>query len=221
MCGPGASPRMRPNCSLAALLPEPRIGAGWRTVGPSFLTRLATAERFADEAVFSRNLEVLIRGGDRPSHRLRPPGSAELRRAVGPTEAVGRRVTGGGRGGGVDAPAAPLAVLKMDCEGCEYSLYADTVANNPLFFATVDQFALEVHLSLKWAPDNATFLGYGRLLALLRRSGHQLYDASADWCSGGEQMGLLPLVRGSGYFRRRRGHCENLLFARGRRGREA
>ena len=54
--------------------------------------------------------------GDRPSHRLRPPGSAELRRAVGPTEAVGRRVTGGGRGGGVDAPAAPLAVLKMDCE---------------------------------------------------------------------------------------------------------
>ena len=34
----------------------------------------------------------------------------------------------------------------MDCEGCEYSLYADTVANNPLFFATVDQFALEVHL---------------------------------------------------------------------------
>ena len=34
----------------------------------------------------------------------------------------------------------------MDCEGCEYSLYADTVAHNPLFFATVDQFALEVHL---------------------------------------------------------------------------
>mmetsp|Transcript_47475 Transcript_47475/g.148487 ORF Transcript_47475/g.148487 Transcript_47475/m.148487 type:complete len:305 (+) Transcript_47475:51-965(+) len=179
MCGPRPSPRMRPNCSRAALLPEPRIGVSWRTVGPSLLTRLATAQRFADEAVFSRNLEVLIRGGDRPSHRLLPPGRGELRSAVGPTEAIGRRLQPGGRGSGADAPAAPLAVLKMDCEGCEYSLYADTVGQNPLFFSTVDQFALEVHLSLKWVPDNATFLGYGRLLALLRRSGRKSHSVKS------------------------------------------
>ena len=61
MCGPGASPRMRPNCSLAALLPEPRIGAGWRTVGPSFLTRLATAERFAE---LSRELAEICTSRD-------------------------------------------------------------------------------------------------------------------------------------------------------------
>lgn len=84
----------------------------------------------------------------------------------------------------------------------------------PGFFEGVDQFALEAHISRKWAPDNATFLEYGRLLALLRRAGLRVYDASVGWCSGGEPMGLLPFARDSGYYRRSGRHCENLLFAR-------
>ena len=84
----------------------------------------------------------------------------------------------------------------------------------PNFFDRVDQFVLEVHLSRKWAPDRATFLDYGRLLALLRRSGHVLRHVQFGFCSGGEVMGLDPVVNQSGYYRRAGGHCENLLFAR-------
>ena len=88
------------------------------------------------------------------------------------------------------------------------------MAHSPRFFDQVDQFLLEVHLSRNWVADNGTFLQYGRLLALLARSGHVLRHAQTGFCSGGEIMGLIPLVVSSGYFRRTSGHCENLLFAR-------
>lgn len=101
-----------------------------------------------------------------------------------------------------------------DAQGCEYALYRDTIAAAPRFFEGVDQIVLEVHLSRKWAADDATFLEYGRLLGLLLRSGHVLRHAQSGFCSGGEVMGLAPLVGSSGYFRRAGGHCENLLFAR-------
>ena len=107
-----------------------------------------------------------------------------------------------------------IAILKMDCEGCEYSLYNSSMADDPDFFSRVDQLILEVHLSQLWAPSNTTFLEYGRLLALLRRAGHALYDAQLGYCSGGEPMGVLPLVRSSGYMQRSGQHCENLLFSR-------
>lgn len=106
------------------------------------------------------------------------------------------------------------ASFRRSCEGCEYSLYNDTMTHAPNFFEGVDQFALEIHLSRKWVPDEATFMEYGRLLALLYRAKLKLVDVSIGWCSGGEIMGLLPFVRNSGYFRRNYGHCENLLFAR-------
>ena len=99
-------------------------------------------------------------------------------------------------------------------QGCEYALYRDTMEANPRFFEGVDQLLLEVHLSRKWAADDATFLEYGRLLGLLLRSGHTLRHAQSGFCSGGEVMGLAPLVRSSGYIRRAGGHCENLVFAR-------
>lgn len=109
-----------------------------------------------------------------------------------------------------------LAVLKMDCEGCEFSLYNATRAQDPAFWQrSVDQFAVETHLSRRWAPTDAAFLEYGRLLALLRRAKHSLVHANAGHCSGGEPTGLAELVLASGYFRRQSGHCENLLFVRG------
>ena len=85
----------------------------------------------------------------------------------------------------------------------------------PRFFERVEQIAMEVHLSRLWAPNDATFLEYGRYLGLLRRAGFQLYDVSLGFCSGGEPMGLTDLVQRSGYRTARQGgqHCENLLFA--------
>ena len=97
------------------------------------------------------------------------------------------------------------------------------MAHDPLFFDRVDQFALEVHLSEMWALNNAHFLNYGRLLALLIRSGFLLQHVYLDFCSGGEEDGsMVPLARSSGYVRRTHRptfHCENLLFARSRTSR--
>jgi hypothetical protein len=47
-------------------------------------------------------------------------------------------------------PRERILVLKMDCEGCEYSIYTSVMEHDPNFFQRVDQFALEVHLSRVW-----------------------------------------------------------------------
>ena len=98
----------------------------------------------------------------------------------------------------------------------EYSLYDDVMASGDLrFFDRVDQLALETHLSSVWAVSDAQFLMYGRLLALLIRSGLKLQHPQLQFCSGGEEHGsVVPLARSSGYLLRARFHCEDLLFAR-------
>ena len=82
----------------------------------------------------------------------------------------------------------------MRAQGCEYQLYRDTFAVEPRFFERVEQIAMEVHLSRLWAPNDATFLEYGRYLGLLRRAGFELYDVSLGFCSGGEPMGLATFL---------------------------
>ena len=76
------------------------------------------------------------------------------------------------------APALSLCATLPDCASV-------SVDRDPLFFDRVDQFALEVHLSEMWALNNAHFLNYGRLLALLIRSGFLLQHVYLDFCSGG------------------------------------
>lgn len=49
------------------------------------------------------------------------------------------------------------------------------MAHDPLFFTRVDQFAIEVHLSKTiGASSDENVIMYGKLLALLHRSGHRL-----------------------------------------------
>ena len=75
----------------------------------------------------------------------------------------------------VSPKTGELAILKMDCEGCEMLLYNRTMAADPTFFDRVDQFAIETHISRRWIPDRDVMLEYGRLLALLLRSDFLLY----------------------------------------------
>lgn len=125
------------------------------------------------------------------------------------------------------APAPQrMGLLKMDCEGCEYSIYADVMRREPSFFERVEQVVLEVHLPRRFAPTDAAFLDYGRLLVLLLRAGHRLMHFEHAYCSGGSQFeGMTPLVAESGYYQRftslpreRRprmeNQCENVLFSR-------
>ena len=94
------------------------------------------------------------------------------------------------------------------------------------FFERVHQLVLEVHLPRKYASNDAEFLEYGRFLALLLRAGHRVQSLETAYCGGGGQfMGLTPLVKESGYYKRYTGlsphqrprmehHCENLLFVK-------
>lgn len=125
------------------------------------------------------------------------------------------------------APSGRIALLKMDCEGCEYSVYEDVIKYEPRFFERVEQVVLEVHLPRQYAPTDDDFLQYGKLLALMLRAGIRLQHREPAFCSGdpGQWSGITPLVSKSGYYRRYTGlqdnakpriqkQCENLLFAR-------
>lgn len=75
------------------------------------------------------------------------------------------------------APKQIIPVLKMDCEGCEYSIVKDVLENDNKFFYRVTQFALELHLSKIWMKTDNDFLNFGKLLKLLEISGLQLAHA--------------------------------------------
>ena len=61
----------------------------------------------------------------------------------------------------------PLFALKMDCEGCEYSLANDILEDDPNFFQYVLQFNIEIHLPLSFATKSADIYGFGRLIRLI------------------------------------------------------
>jgi hypothetical protein len=76
----------------------------------------------------------------------------------------------------------PLFALKMDCEGCEYSLAHDIIRDNPNFFATVLQFNFEVHLPRAFAPTDQNIYDLGRLFRLIYLSGMKLVHYDNGLC---------------------------------------
>jgi Methyltransferase domain len=108
-----------------------------------------------------------------------------------------------------------LAVLKVDCEGCEYQMYRDIVAAQyPDFFRTIDQVAFEVHAYSKFAATDALALDLGRMYVLMRRSGLTLVSAVLTAC--GDSSGYLcdnAVFKEAGYPCTRVG-CQDLGFAR-------
>jgi hypothetical protein len=115
------------------------------------------------------------------------------------------------------AGSDPIPVLKMDCEGCEYRLFEDVVANDPTFFKRVKQFAVEIHVSRYWMRTRDDLVKLGKLYALLFASGHDLMHVYITRCGyEQERYGCLPAAAELGY-----GStcvvwkmCQNLLFAK-------
>jgi len=108
-----------------------------------------------------------------------------------------------------------LAVLKMDCEGCEYALAEDILQEDPTFFDHVEQFAVEIHVSRVFMTSPQHGLNLGRLFLLLERSGLQLIEALLGPCGPPhETSGCTAELVESGYPCGPNLMCQNLLFAR-------
>lgn len=111
-----------------------------------------------------------------------------------------------------------IAVLKMDCEGCEYSLAADVLAEDPAFFTRVDQFAIEVHWSRMRMKSKAEMYALASLFELLDNAGLKLMHANLTPCGAfAARTGLLPELKDYMSVLFAPGpqvHCQNYLFAR-------
>jgi len=108
-----------------------------------------------------------------------------------------------------------VAVLKMDCEGCEYALAEDILQEDPTFFDHVEQFAVEIHVSRVFMTSPKHGLNLGRLFLLLERSGLQLIEALLGPCGPPhETSGCTAELVESGYPCGPNLMCQNLLFAR-------
>ncbi|KAJ3407391.1 F-BAR and double SH3 domains protein 2 [Chytridiales sp. JEL 0842] len=75
-----------------------------------------------------------------------------------------------------------LHVLKMDCEGCEFSIARDVALEDPLLFERIDNFALEVHATKVWMKTwrHAHYLGL--LLAQLDKAGLVMHEYAPGPC---------------------------------------
>jgi hypothetical protein len=110
-----------------------------------------------------------------------------------------------------------VAVLKMDCEGCEYSIAGDVLLEDPTFFNRVDQFSVEVHWSRMWLQGTSDMYALSALLDLLAGAGLQLFHADLTPCGAfAARSGLLPELRPymGVLFEGPQLHCHNYLFAR-------
>lgn len=90
----------------------------------------------------------------------------------------------------------PLYALKMDCEGCEYSLAEDILRDDPNFFLAVLQLNIEIHLPRTFASTDQDVYNMGRLLRLIYLSGMKLIHVDSGQCGPKDQaLGCHDLLQ--------------------------
>lgn len=106
-------------------------------------------------------------------------------------------------------------ILKMDCEGCEYSLAKDIAFEDPSFFDKVGQFAVEVHLSKVWLNSTEHLYSLGKLFQYLEDAGFRLAHSTVEGCATyDEAPGCMETLAEVGIPCGNGKSCHNYLFAR-------
>uniref|UniRef100_A0A7S2XH10 Methyltransferase domain-containing protein n=1 Tax=Lotharella oceanica TaxID=641309 RepID=A0A7S2XH10_9EUKA len=114
-----------------------------------------------------------------------------------------------------------LDVVKIDCEGCEYTI-ADTVLKEDRhFFKNIDQVVLELHMPKAFAPTRDVAMGIPKLIYLLEEAGLMVQpQPTGKWgaCSAHfERKGCADLFVELGYERcvkKQMRICNHFIFYR-------
>ena len=106
-------------------------------------------------------------------------------------------------------------VLKMDCEGCEYALARDILREDPRFLHSIDQLAIEIHVSRKWLKSEEHAHHLGMLYALAKEAGLRVVETVFGSCHPDDEApGCHPVLQHAGFPCEKEKMCINVLFAR-------
>jgi len=74
-------------------------------------------------------------------------------------------------------------IIKLYCEGCEFSFARDILREDPTFLYDVDQLSIETHVSKAWMTTREHFYYFGLHFALLEEAGFRLEWTDLFGCS--------------------------------------
>jgi len=88
-----------------------------------------------------------------------------------------------------------IALVKIDCEGCEFALSHDMLREDPSFLHRVDQISIETHVTKTWLTTTEQFYYFGLLFVFLEEAGFKMEWSSVFGCSKRHEIaGCIPEV---------------------------
>mmetsp|Transcript_5506 Transcript_5506/g.16249 ORF Transcript_5506/g.16249 Transcript_5506/m.16249 type:complete len:356 (+) Transcript_5506:98-1165(+) len=93
-----------------------------------------------------------------------------------------------------------IALLKLDCEGCEVAFARDILREDADFLKRVDQVSIETHVTKTWMTTREHVYYFGLHFALLEEAGFKLEWSSVFGCAKRHEVtGCLPEIEKYGF----------------------